>query len=28
MVEDAVQDAWLSVVRSIGKFERRASLRA
>ncbi|MDP7736184.1 RNA polymerase sigma factor [Mycobacterium paragordonae] len=27
MAEDAVQDAWLSVVRSIGKFEGRASLR-
>lgn len=28
MAEDAVQDAWLSVVRSIGKFEgRRASAR-
>lgn len=25
--EDAVQDAWLSVVRSIGKFEGRASIR-
>jgi RNA polymerase sigma-70 factor (ECF subfamily) len=25
--EDAVQDAWVSVVRSIGKFEGRASVR-
>ncbi|VAZ69682.1 MULTISPECIES: RNA polymerase sigma factor [Mycobacterium] len=27
MAEDAVQDAWLAVVRSIGKFEGRASIR-
>lgn len=25
--EDAVQDAWVSVVRSVGKFEGRASVR-
>ena len=27
IAEDAVQDAWLSIVRSIGKFEGRASVR-